>query len=580
MMNWLYSFLCSVVLDYSSMFNYLKLYALFTITFLLYKPKVLAAVLFFVFVYFFFIKKKSSVIYNPEDTDDYVILFKLPFLNNEFYNDFSDSHDFKFTEKKIVNFFSNPIVNFFLMLFTSIFFFVSLYYFFLCGSYDYSALSYFSNWSVYSCQLLSVNFDWLIYLDSIAIYFIILTSFIFFLVFLNLFSLKFKKDYIKSYSNTKLLLIMLFYIEFCLILTFSTSNIFFFFFFFEASLVPLYLLVQVWGRGQKKKQYAMFSLLFFTLTGSIFLLCGILLMFTFTGCVDFRFLCFEKLDLNNQVLLFFLFFLGFAFKAPMFPFYSWLPEAHVEASTSVSILLAAIFLKIASYGILRIVLFNLSEACFYFSTAFTLINVVSIFVVFFLALIQTDLKKIVALSSIAHMNYIIIGLMTCDAKAILGSLIYMGAHAFISTALFMLIGALYDNTDTRDLLNLSNIKSYGGKWSFFFFLFNIANVSFPGFVSFFCELVIFNNLAFYSIFVLIFLVFALFFSTIYTFWIIHNVLYGKILKKDSFLLSKNDVFSFTVIFFAVFLFGLFPFLLLKSLEQSIYVLLIKSLYYI
>ena len=260
-----------------------------------------------------------------------------------------------------------------------------------------------------------------------------------------------------------MLLILLFYIELCLILTFSTSNIFFFFFFFEASLVPLYILVQIWGRGLKKKQYAMFSLLFFTLTGSIFLLCGILLMFNFTNTVDFRVLTFEKVTFSNQLFLFFLFFLGFAFKAPMFPFYSWLPEAHVEASTSVSILLAAIFLKIASYGILRIILFNLHLASFYLHNFIVLINIVSIFVVFFLALTQTDLKKIIALSSIGHMNYIIIGLFTYDPKAILGALIYMGAHALISSALFILIGILYENTNTRDLLNFSNIKSYNSR---------------------------------------------------------------------------------------------------------------------
>ena len=575
-MSYLYFIFCSFVWNLSIIFKYIKLFTLFFIVLMLYKPAVFAIVLFFLLICYYLKKKKFFAAFTYSSIKNLSLNRKIYY----YYLHSATSNDplILNTIKKKNFFFVNPFVNFFLILYASVFLVASLFYFIFFNNYDHFAYNYFSNWAFYSCQLLSVSFDWLIYLDAIGLYFIVLTSFIFFLVFLNLFSLKFKKDYKKSYFNQKMLLILLFYIELCLILTFSTSNIFFFFFFFEASLVPLYILVQIWGRGLKKKQYAMFSLLFFTLTGSIFLLCGILLMFNFTNTVDFRVLTFEKVTFSNQLFLFFLFFLGFAFKAPMFPFYSWLPEAHVEASTSVSILLAAIFLKIASYGILRIILFNLHLASFYLHNFIVLINIVSIFVVFFLALTQTDLKKIIALSSIGHMNYIIIGLFTYDPKAILGALIYMGAHALISSALFILIGILYENTNTRDLLNFSNIKSYNSRWAFFFFLFNIANVSFPGFISFFCELIIFNNLSFFSFFVLILLIFALFFSTIYTFWIVHNVLYGKIIKKSYFVLSKNEVFSLTILLFGIFLFGLFPFILMKNLEQEIYFLLIKNFF--
>lgn len=542
----------------SALCGFVKLYALLLNFVLLYKLVVLLFVLVF-FVFYINLKKK--------------------FLINYFFaNKISANFVFNIKIIKKINFFSNSFINFFLIVYSSIFVIALLIYFFMFNNYDGHLLLSFSNWAIYSCQLLSINFDWLIYLDFISFYFIILTTFIFFLVFLNLFSLKFKKDYSKNYFNFKLLLFLLLSIEFFLVLTFSTSSIFFFFFFFEVSLLPLYILVQVWGRGLKKKQYAMFSLLFFTLSGSIFLLCGILVMFNSLGTVDFRVLTFEKISFNTQVLLFSLFFLGFAFKAPVFPFYSWLPEAHVEASTSVSILLAAIFLKIASYGFLRVIVFNLGEASFYFHSLIITFCATSIFVVFFLALTQTDLKKIIALSSIGHMNYILIGLFTYDAKAVLGALVYMGAHALISSALFMLIGAIYETSNSRDLLNFSNIKNYDGKWSFFFFLFNLANISFPGFISFFCELIIFTNSSFFSLLSAILIIFALFFSTIYTFWIMHNVLYGRVVKKNFFLLSKNDIFSLNFLFLLVFLFGVFPFILLKNFEQNIYVLLIKNMY--
>jgi len=227
------------------------------------------------------------------------------------------------------------------------------------------------------------------------------------------------------------------------------------------------------GKGVKKKYYASFSLVFFTLTGSIFLLFSIICLFSFSNTCDFKHLNFEFLDFNTQLILFISFLLGFAVKVPIFPFYSWLPEAHVEASTSVSILLAAIFLKVATYGLLKIVIFNFFLPINYAYSLLVYFSLVSILFASFLALIQTDLKKIVALSSIIHMNYIVIGLFSLDAKATVASIIYMFSHAFVSSGLFYLIGLIYENTGTRYLLNFINKIKYSQNIFFFFFFFFI-----------------------------------------------------------------------------------------------------------
>ena len=560
-------FFIYIALFLTFFFKYLRFYFVLLIIYFMYNIHILFLLSIIFFILFYFNNKKKNKFFRYISISTDINFKKNIFI---FWNKkFIESYNFNLRSNNHFLFFS--FFSFFFIFFVSVY----LYMFHLNNIF---ALNYLSQSTFYLFQFFSINFYWLIYIDSIAIYFIVLTTFIFFIVFFNMYSLKFKKDYYLNYFNFNFLFIILIYIEICLLLTFSTSNIFFFFFFFEASLIPLFILVQLAGKGLKKKQYAMFSLLFFTLTGSLFLLCGIFIFLNLTGSADFKILTFEKLTFNSQILLFFLFFLGFAFKAPMFPFYSWLPEAHVEASTSVSILLAAIFLKIAGYGILRIIIFNCSQACYFLHSFIICINVFSIIFVFLFALMQTDLKKIVALSSIGHMNYILIGLFSLDCKAIFGSILYMGAHALISSALFILIGIIYDNTGTRDLFNFSNIKNQNGRWSFFFFMFSLANVSFPGFISFFCELIIFNNIVFYNIFVLVVIIFAVFLSIIYTFWILHNILYGKIIKKNFFMLTKNEIFSLTLLLFLVFVFGFFPLFLMKNLEQDIYVLLLKNFY--
>ena len=285
------------------------------------------------------------------------------------------------------------------------------------------------------------------------------------------------------------------------------------------------------------------------------------------------------MNTTSQIFLFIFFFVGFSVKAPIFPFYSWLPEAHVEASTTVSILLAAIFLKVSTYGFLKIIIFNFYFAAIYFNSVILYFSIVSIFVASFLSLIQTDLKKVIALSSIIHMNYMVISIFSLDCKSIMGSLVYMFAHALVSSSLFYIIGYYYDNVGSRDLYNINNSFSYSSKLSFYFILFNLANISFPLTISFISEIMIFNNLVLYNVLILFFLTFSIFFSAIYTFWLIHNLLFGRnFFNRNYFVINKFDMYFLNFMLFMVIVLGIIPSIILFNIEQEIYLILTNKLF--
>lgn len=241
------------------------------------------------------------------------------------------------------------------------------------------------------------------------------------------------------------------------------------FFFFESSLFLLFLLINIWGLG-KKKFYASFSMFFFTLFGSVLLLAGILILFSIFKTTDIRVLLMEKLDLEIQKILSILFFFGFAVKVPMLPFYSWLPEAHVEAPAIGSVLLASILLKVSTFAMIRFMLPLFGDGIRYFFTFFSIFCLLSIIIACFLAAGQTDIKKIIAYSSIVHMNYIVLGLISYDINAIIGSVFYMVAHAFTSAGLFFIVGILYDQYGSRELVNFNNMNFYSPFLSFFFYI--------------------------------------------------------------------------------------------------------------
>jgi len=462
---------------------------------------------------------------------------------------------FRYIENKTPRIFYDPFVGinkikkftFNVMLF--IFFYFILLYIPISEIDKYIDTVFFEHWREIS---IVHNWDLIISLDGLSILFILLTAFTFPLLFITFITSKgLKNKYVNE--NIKELSVIFILIEVFLLLAFMTNNFFFFFFFFESSLILFIILLNIWG-GKERKYHAAWYLLFFTLLGSVLLLTVILMMSSLYKTCDITIVSKEILPLEVQKIFWICFFLGFAVKIPIIPFHIWLPEAHVEAPTAGSIVLAALTLKIGTYGLLRFAVPLLKEgieALFSWTACLCLISaILSVFI----AIFQTDLKKIIAYSSISHMNYAVLSITLIDHSSLISSVNYMIAHAFSSTALFFCIGLIYDKTNTRELLKLNNLININPVLAGFFFLFNIVNIGFPFTYSFFAEITILFKLIQLNFFLFILMSLAVLVNIFYTFWFLHNILYeiskNKIRWNMVFnYITKLEFFILLILFF-------------------------------
>ena len=319
-------------------------------------------------------------------------------------------------------------------------------------------------------SLILLNFNWSFYLnltitfgiDNLNIYFLILTSLL--LVVCLLLSWN------NIFYNFRLYSIVLLSLGLFLICTFLSLNLFFFYFFFESTMLPMFLLIGIWGSRQRKV-HAVYYFLFYTIFGSIFLLIGISYLYYQVETLNLFLLNNINFSYNSQLILSILFFIGFCVKMPMVPFHIWLPEAHVEAPTAGSVLLAGILLKIGSYGILRFILSLFPDASFFLTPIIFLFALISIIYISCIAIRQIDLKKIIAYSSVAHMNFVMLGLFSFSFTGLVGSVYLMLSHGIVSSALFICISVIYDRYHTRLLSYYGNIVSFMPIYSVFFFFF-------------------------------------------------------------------------------------------------------------
>jgi NADH-quinone oxidoreductase subunit M len=262
-------------------------------------------------------------------------------------------------------------------------------------------------------------------LDGLSVIFIFLSSLLIFLTILFIWQDSFFKEYCLS----------LLIIEIFLYLIFSTLDLFIFYVFFEAILIPMYLVIGIWGSRQRKIR-AVYLFFFYTLCGSIFMLVGILYIFSVVGTLNLEYLILHKFDTKEQILLWLAFFVSFSSKIPLFPFHIWLPEAHVEAPTVGSVLLAGILLKLGVYGFLRFSLILFPEGSQYFSPLVYLLSITGVLYASFTAIRQTDLKRVIAYSSVAHMNLVTLGIFSFNSLGIEGAILQSVSHGFVSGGLF------------------------------------------------------------------------------------------------------------------------------------------------
>lgn len=405
-----------------------------------------------------------------------------------------------------------------------------------------------------------LNIDFIFGIDGISIYFFYLTAFLCFLCIIFIWD---DADF-KSYS------ILLFILELLLLLTFSVLNLFLFYVFFECILIPIYLIIGLWGSREKKIR-ASYLLFFYTICGSLLMLIAILYIYSLTGTFNFEYLQVYSFNFDQQTFLWFAFFLSFASKIPMFPFHIWLPEAHVEAPTIGSVLLAGILLKLGVYGFLRYSLALFPDACLYFTPLVYMLGIIGVVYSSFAAIKQTDLKKIIAYSSIAHMNLVVLGIFSGSVLGLEAAILQSISHGFVSSALFFLIGMLYNRYHSRLLSYYGGIAQIMPLYTSFLLFFTMSNIALPGTSSFIGEFLLLAGLFQENIFCSIFAGFSVVLSGAYSLWLYNRISFGNL--KSEFLkfysdLSFRELFILTLLLLVSLYLGLLPYKFLGVIHMA------------
>jgi len=429
------------------------------------------------------------------------------------------------------------------------FMFLSVY---LCSMLLFINKSIFNfNEIVYFAALDWFNLRYFFGIDVISILFVLLCSFLLFMsIILNW--------YLSYRINLFLFLIILSMI--CLLNVFFTTDIFVLFIFFEFVVFPLFLIVGIFG-SRERKVYAAYLLFVYTLFGSIFALFIFFYFYFITGSCNFFYFVFSIRLIDFKILCFMFLFFGFSIKVPIVPVHIWLPEAHVEAPTVGSVILAGIVLKLSFYIYLRLLIFIFFDVLLDFSEILFTIFVVGILLPSFFSIAQMDMKKIIAYSSISHMNYSLIGLFSGNIIAMLGSAFMMFGHAIVSSALFMSIGILYDRFKSRVIFYYSGLVLLMPVFVSIFLIFILSNFGFPGTVNFVGEFVIFVGVFFVNNLVIFLTVIGMFLTMLYSLFLYNRIATGPF--KLSFIyyfsdVSRREFYLLSFLCFLTIIMGIFP----------------------
>lgn len=394
------------------------------------------------------------------------------------------------------------------------------------------------------------NLEFYFSLDGISLYFFILSAF---LVSLCLVFIWHESQF-KTYA---LLLLML---ELLLLLSFSVLNVLLFYIFFECILIPMFLIIGIWGSREKKIRAA-YLLFFYTILCSVFMLISILFIYDLAGTLNLQQLIYFGFNFDHQIIFWLAFFFSFASKIPMFPFHIWLPEAHVEAPTVGSVLLAGILLKLGVYGFLRYSLTLFPDASVFFSPVVFVFCLIGIIFASMAAIKQTDLKKIIAYSSIAHMNLVVLGVFSGNIIGIEASILQSVSHGYVSSALFFLIGILYNRYHSRLLQYYGGLLYIMPVYASFFLFFTMSNIALPGTSSFVGEFLLLVAIFQENYFCSFFAGLSVILSGAYSLWLYNRVIFGnfksKILSFSSDLYFR-EFFILTMLFIPSLYLGLVP----------------------
>ena len=469
----------------------------------------------------------------------------LPLVGSLFILLIKDSSDKSINNTKYVAIFTS-FANFFLTIF-------------LWFSFDTSTADF---QFIENKQWVSGYFNFRLGIDGISILFILLTAFITPICVLSV--INSVKDRIKEFLFAILVM------ETLMIGVFCSLDLVLFYLFFEGGVIPMFLIIGIWGGP--RRVYSAFKFFLFTLLGSVLLLIAVISIYWITGTTDMTQLLEIKIPKEYQYLLWLAFFSSFAVKLPMWPVHTWLPDAHVEAPTAGSVILAAILLKMAGYGFIRFSIGLFPVASDFFTPLIFLLSIIAIVYTSLVALMQEDMKKLIAYSSVAHMGFVTVGIFTFTKQGLEGSIIQMISHGLISAALFLCVGVLYDRVHSR------MISSYGGlvhiipKYAVIFMIFTLAALGLPGTSGFVGEILILMGAFQKNILVAVLASLGVIFAAAYMLWLYKRVIFGKINNnelKKIYDLNKTEIFILSSLAFLILFFGFYPDPLFRTIDISV-----------
>ncbi len=397
------------------------------------------------------------------------------------------------------------------------------------------------------------NVWYLLGVDGISVWFVLLSAFITVVVVVSAWQVITER--VNQYMGAFLVLSGL------LIGVFSALDGLLFYVFFEATLIPMYLIIGVWGGP--RRVYAAFKFFLYTLAGSLLMLIALIYLYYKSGG-SFDILVWHRLPLGieAQVLLFFAFFFAFAVKVPMWPVHTWLPDAHVEAPTGGSVVLAAIMLKLGAYGFLRFSLPITPDASHKWAWFMVALSLVAVVYIGFVALVQSDMKKLVAYSSIAHMGFVTLGFFMFNELTTSGAIVQMISHGFVSGAMFLCIGVLYDRVHSREISAYGGVANSMPKFAALAVLFAMANCGLPGTAGFVGEwMVILGTVTAAHFWIAAIAASTMIWGAAYTLWMVKRVYFGKIANhhvRELVDLNEREFAMLGVLAIAVIAMGVYP----------------------
>ena len=398
--------------------------------------------------------------------------------------------------------------------------------------------------------------------DGISILFIVLTTLITPICILS--CINSVKHRVKDF------LIAILILETFMIGVFCSLDLVVFYLFFEAGLIPMFLIIGVWGGP--RRVYSAFKFFLFTLLGSVLMLVAIIAIYRITGTTDVTEIYKIQIPKEYQNILWLAFFSSFAVKMPMWPVHTWLPDAHVEAPTAGSVILAAILLKMAGYGFLRFSLPMFPIASEYFTPLIYALSIIAIIYTSLVALMQEDMKKLIAYSSVAHMGYVTLGIFTFTKQGIEGSIFQMISHGLISAALFLCVGVVYDRLHSRMISTYGGLVNYLPKYSFLFIVFALAGLGLPGTSGFLGEFLVLAGTFQKNYLVSMLATIGVVLGAAYMLWLTKRVIFGNTNNDE--IKNLNDINNLETLMLVVLgtlviLFGFYPSPLLDTLNVSV-----------